>query len=101
MTFDISEQEVRRIAHLARLLLSDEEAARFGGQLGSILHYMARLNELDTAGVEPMAHPLPLHNVFREDLPGRPLDVEQVLANAPDRQTPFFKVPKVLDQESA
>ena len=97
----IDERQVRHIAHLSRLKLTDEEVARFGAQLSSILEYMDKLNEVDTSGVEPTAHPLPIRSVFREDEPAAPLGVEKVLANAPDAVPPYFKVPKVLEQESA
>jgi len=97
----IDEAQVRHIAHLSRLKLTDEEIARFGEQLGGILEYFTKLNEVNTEGVEPTAHPLPVHNVFREDVPQTPIGVERALANAPARETPFFKVPKVLDQEPA
>jgi aspartyl-tRNA(Asn)/glutamyl-tRNA(Gln) amidotransferase subunit C len=101
MTGRIDESEVRRIAHLARLKLGDEEAAQFGEQLGRILEYMQKLNEADTTKVEPTAHPLPVSNVFRNDEPTAPLGVHDVLANAPDSVGTYFKVPKVLDQDSA
>ena len=97
----IDESQVRHIAHLARLKLSDEEIAQFGTQLGAVLQYFEQLNEVNTDGVEPTAHPLPVTNVFREDVPCETLGVERALANAPVRDTPFFKVPKVLDKESA
>lgn len=101
MSGGIDQQQVRHIAHLARLNLSDEEVAQYGGQLGAILDYMDQLNEVDTEGVEPTAHPLPVHSVFREDQPTEPLGVARVLANAPNAAGPYFKVPKVLEQETA
>jgi len=100
MAGKIDEAQVRHIAHLSRLLLSDEEIALFSEQLSSILEYVEQLNRLDTEHVEPTAHALPIHNVFREDEPARPLPVEAVLANAPQSAEGFFKVPKVLEQES-
>ena len=101
MPKSIDESQVRHIAHLARLKLSDAEIAQFGEQLGAVLQYFEQLNEVDTDGVEPTAHPLPVTNVYREDVPVEPLGVEKALANAPARETPFFRVPKVLDQETA
>ncbi len=89
-------KEVRRIAHLARLALSDEQCARYQQQLSTILTYMDKLSEADTAAVAPTAHPHGARNVMRDDEPGRPLGVEGVLANAPVADAPFFKVPKVL-----
>ena len=97
----INADEVRHIAHLARLKLTDEEVAKFGDQLNSVLEYMDKLNEVDTDDVEPTAHALSICNVFREDEPVEPMGVEKVLANAPAKVPPFFKVPKVLDQDSA
>lgn len=97
----IDESKVRAIAHLARLKLTDDEVRRFGDQLSSILEYVDKLSHANTDGVEPTAHPLPVLNVFRDDVPGPSLTVEQALANAPAKDPPFFKVPKVLDQETA
>jgi aspartyl-tRNA(Asn)/glutamyl-tRNA(Gln) amidotransferase subunit C len=101
MARKIDEAMVRHIGRLARLNLSDEEVARFGAQLESVLAYMDKLSEVDTTGVEPTAHPLPVCNVFREDAPAEPIGVDRALANAPMKETPYFRVPKVLDQESA
>ncbi len=97
----IDEKQVRHIAHLARLKLTDEEVARFCEQLSGILEYVEKLGEVNTEGVEPTAHALPVCNVFRDDVPGASLSPEQALANAPAKDPPFFKVPKVLDQETA
>ncbi len=97
----IDEAQVRHIAMLSRLELSDDEVAAFSDQLSDILGYVEKLNELDTEGVEPTAHPLPLRNVLREDEPGEPLAVDDALANAPERAESFYKTPKVIDQDSA
>jgi aspartyl-tRNA(Asn)/glutamyl-tRNA(Gln) amidotransferase subunit C len=86
---------------LSRLELSDKEVSEFSGQLSAILEYVEQLNQLDTEGVEPTAHPLPLRNVFREDEANEPLAIDAALANAPERTASFFKTPKVIDQESA
>jgi aspartyl-tRNA(Asn)/glutamyl-tRNA(Gln) amidotransferase subunit C len=99
---EISLDDVRDVAKLARLALTESQMQALTPQLASILHYVAKVSEADTAGVEPMAHALPLHNVLREDVvePGLPL--EQVLQNAPETDGPFFKVPKVIgDADSA
>lgn len=96
----ITETEVRHIAHLARLKLSDEEVARFSAQLSDILGYMATLNEVDTTDVPPTAHTLPVRNVFRTDEVTAGLTLDAALANAPQREGSFFGVPKVLDQGS-
>lgn len=97
----IDEQQVRHIAHLSRLELTDEEVAQFGQQLGDVLTYVEKLNEVRTEGVAPTAHAMPISNVFRDDAPSESLGVEKALQNAPDKATPYFKVPKVLDQRSA
>ena len=96
----IDETEVRKVAKLARLSLTDSEASRFSSELSSILEYIEKLNELDTDSVEPLAHCLPIHNVFREDTVKSSLDPEKALVNAPQRHEQFFKVPKVLDDNS-
>jgi aspartyl-tRNA(Asn)/glutamyl-tRNA(Gln) amidotransferase subunit C len=103
-TKKISAEQVRHIGLLSRLKLSDEEVALFSEQLSSIVDYFEQLNELDTSTVEPMSHALPIHNVFRTDEPGlttQPLGPDGVLANAPQREGNFFRVPKVLEQDSA
>lgn len=100
----ISADLVRHIGFLGRLKLSDDEVALFSEQLSSIVEYFEQLNGLDTSAVAPMAHALPIHNVFRPDEPGlttRPLGPDGVLANAPQRDGSFFRVPKVLEQDSA
>ena len=66
-------------------------------ELGAILDYVDQLQKIDTQGVEPLAHPLPIHNVFRDDEPGPSLGVDEALANAPDRQGDFYGVPAVLE----
>ncbi|MEK6644919.1 MAG: Asp-tRNA(Asn)/Glu-tRNA(Gln) amidotransferase subunit GatC [Planctomycetota bacterium] len=101
MTQKITEEQVRHIAHLSRLKLSDEEIAQFGVQLAGILAHMESLSEVNTDGIEPTAHPLPMVNVLRDDEPVAPIGVDAALANAPACETPYFKVPKVLDQETA
>jgi aspartyl-tRNA(Asn)/glutamyl-tRNA(Gln) amidotransferase subunit C len=89
----ISEAEVRRIARLARLKLSDEEVASFREQLSAILEAVGKVAELDLSDVPPTAHPLDLVNVWADDEPRPSLTVEEALANAPDRDGSFFRVP--------
>jgi aspartyl-tRNA(Asn)/glutamyl-tRNA(Gln) amidotransferase subunit C len=89
--------EVRKVAKLGRLKLAEADVQRYATQLTAILGYVAQLKEVDVTGVEPMAHPLPLKNVLREDRVTPALPVEAVLANAPARDGVFFAVPKVLD----
>ncbi|MBN1796543.1 MAG: Asp-tRNA(Asn)/Glu-tRNA(Gln) amidotransferase subunit GatC [Sedimentisphaerales bacterium] len=100
MVDKISRVEVEKVAKLARLQLSDEEIEEFTGQLGSILEYVEKMNELDTENVEPLAHCLPVHNVFRDDEVKDSLGTEAALKNAPDSDGEFFKVPKILDDSS-
>src|SRR3954468_23823500 len=93
--------EVRKVATLARLELADADLARMQHQLSAILDYVAQLQALDTEGVEPLAHPLPVPNVFRDDEPAPSLPVDEALRNAPNRTGDFFGVPAVFDTESA
>ena len=93
----ITGKEVRYVADLARLELTPEEVESFTGQLNGILEYMDQLNELDTAGVEPTTHVLPLNNVFRDDDVGHSLGVVDVLANAPEKDRDHFVVPKIIE----
>ena len=93
----LDEAEVRKVAKLGRLKISDADVARYSTQLTAIIGYIAQLKSVDVTGVEPMAHPLPLKNVLREDVVKPALPVEAVLANAPGKDGPYFTVPKVLD----
>ncbi len=101
MAGSLDESAVRHVAHLARLKITDEEAARYADQLSKILDHVRQLNELDTSNVPPTAHPLAVTNVFREDEVRPSWSSDAALANAPDRHGEFFRVPKVLDQEEA
>ena len=100
MTKKIDEAQVRKVAKLSRLELTEAEVAEFTGQLSTILAYVEKMNELDTTGVEPLAHCLPIRNVLREDIVKESLGTEKALANAPQRDEEFFKVPKILDDSS-
>ena len=100
MADKIDQQQVRKVAKLSRLDLSDAEVEEFTGQLSAILDYVEKMNELDTENVEPLAHCLPVHNVFREDVVKESLGAEKVLANAPQQDGEFFRVPKILDDNS-
>ena len=93
----LSNAEVAKVALLARLRVSPEELETFTGQLNSIVDYVAHLQEVDTAGVEPLAHGIEVRNVFRDDVRGEPLPREQALANAPKKNSTSFLVPAVLD----
>jgi aspartyl-tRNA(Asn)/glutamyl-tRNA(Gln) amidotransferase subunit C len=89
----ISRDEVLHVARLARLALSDDEVDRLSAQLNAILEAVGKVSELDLADVEPTAHPLDLVNVWADDEPQESLSVEDALANAPDREAGFFRVP--------
>ncbi|MCL4401129.1 MAG: Asp-tRNA(Asn)/Glu-tRNA(Gln) amidotransferase subunit GatC [Acidobacteria bacterium] len=97
----ITEQEVRYVAGLANLRLSDEEVDRMGADLDEILAHMDKLNELDTTGVTPMAQVLFETGetaTLRQDLPVPPLGQKNALANAPQPGAGCFKVPKVIER---
>ena len=97
----IDTEQVRKVARLARLELTEAEIEEFTGQLGAILAYVEKMNELDTQAVEPLAHCLPISNVFRADEVRESLGPDRTLANAPQRDGSFFKVPKILEDSSA
>lgn len=96
---ELSRDEVRSIAELARLDLCEEEIALYAGQLTKILGYFQHLQELDTSHIAPTASVLPLRNVMRADVAAEPLSPEQVVANAPDADDFQFRVSAVLDEE--
>jgi len=89
--------DIEKVARLARLDLSEEEKVTFGSQLEQILTYMEQLNTLDTSGVEPTSHAIPVYNVFREDEVRPSLPQEEVLAIAPDEEDGHFKVPRIIE----
>ena len=93
----LTADQVRWVAHLARLELTDAELATLTPQLSAIVDYVNQLQQVNTDGVEPLAHALAVHNVFRDDEPAPSLPVDQALANAPQRRDDFFSVPAVLD----
>lgn len=93
---NISKEQVEYVARLARLELTEEEKEKYTQQLNSILGYVRMLEKLDTSAVEPLAHVLPLQNVFRPDETGECLTPDEVLDNAPERLGDFFKVPKIV-----
>jgi aspartyl/glutamyl-tRNA(Asn/Gln) amidotransferase C subunit len=97
MASEIDAAQVRHIARLARLHLTDDEVERFQRELGEILVWFRDLQRVDTDGVAPMAHALPVTNVARDDASQPSLPARQALANAPQRDTDFFRVPRVLD----
>ena len=90
-------QEVRKVARLARLEMSEADLLVMARQLSAILEYVDSLKNLNTDNVEPLAHPLPVQNVFRDDEPGTSLFPDEALCNAPARLGDFFAVPAILD----
>jgi len=92
----ITPEEVRELALLARLALSEQEVARMTGDLGAILTYVDALRELDTSGVEPMTHAVPFDCPLRDDTVQPSLPVDEALANAPRREASFFQVPRIV-----
>ena len=94
---ELTREEIDYVAHLARIALTDQEREVFGAQLASVLGYFRKLDELETTGVRPTAHPLGLRNVFRDDVPGESLPPEALLANAPAHRCGCYQVPRVLE----
>ena len=93
----LTREEVKRVAALARLKFSPEEEEVLTEQLDKILKYMEKLNQLDTGGVEPLAHVVDIVNAFREDEITHQPNTEALLTNAPARERNFFKVPKIIE----
>jgi aspartyl-tRNA(Asn)/glutamyl-tRNA(Gln) amidotransferase subunit C len=96
-TMNISVADVEHVARLARLELSDEEKNLFASQMGAILGYVEKLKELNTEGILPTSHAVPMENAFREDAARPSIGIEKALANAPDRVESFYRVPKVIE----
>lgn len=94
----ISTEEVKHVANLAKLAITEEEAAVFTKQLDAIITFAEQLNELDTESVEPTSHVLDMKNVLREDVPQQGLPREEVLKNAPEHQDGQIKVPSILGE---
>jgi len=93
----VSKEEVAYIANLARLIFTDEEQEKLSGELSKILEYVNQLNEVDTSNVPPLDHVTELQSEFRVDKAEAPLDHEDALRNAPDADTDYFRVPKVIE----
>lgn len=92
----IDEAQVKKIAKLAKIKLSDDEITSYAGQCEKILQYVEKLNELDTSNIAPLAHVHDLTNVLREDVQKGSDNREKYLKNAPDKKGPYFKVPTVI-----
>jgi aspartyl-tRNA(Asn)/glutamyl-tRNA(Gln) amidotransferase subunit C len=95
----IGREDVERVVALARLALDEDELARMARELDAVLGYVASLSRVDTRDVPPTAHVVPLATPLRDDVPSAPLDPEQALANAPEREGSSFVVPKVIEAE--
>ncbi len=89
--------DVKYVANLARLSLTDDEISRFQGQLTQVLEYIEALKKVNVDDVTPTAHAIPRHNVWRDDAEKNSLSVEQALANAPSKNGELFSVPKVVE----
>lgn len=94
----VSKKDVEHVAKLARIDLTEEEKEKFAKQLGDIIEYVDQLNEVDTNGVDPMAHPYPITNVIRADRICYDNTREELLKNAPEEEDSFFKVPKINEE---
>ncbi|KAF0816076.1 MULTISPECIES: Asp-tRNA(Asn)/Glu-tRNA(Gln) amidotransferase subunit GatC [unclassified Cytobacillus] len=93
----ISTDQVKHVAHLARLAMTEEEAKAYTEQLDKMISFAELLNELDTEDVEPTSHVLDMKNVLREDKAKKGLPQEEVLKNAPDHQDGYIKVPSIIE----
>lgn len=93
----VTEKDVQYMAGLARLKLSEEEVKSFAEDMNKILGYMELLDELDTENVEPLEHVIDLESRLRKDKANEPLSHEDALKNAPDADSDYFRVPKVIE----
>jgi aspartyl-tRNA(Asn)/glutamyl-tRNA(Gln) amidotransferase subunit C len=96
----ITRADVEHVARLARLALNDDEITELQEQLARILEHAERVTSLDTEGVPPTSHPVPLANVFRDDKVGDCLTQEEALAGAPEAEAGQFRVPRIIEDES-
>lgn len=94
----ISDETIEYVGILAKLELSDEEKEKAKQDMGKMLDYIDKLNELDTSSVEPMSHVFPVNNVFREDIVTNGNDRENILKNAPEERDGAFVVPKTFEE---
>jgi aspartyl-tRNA(Asn)/glutamyl-tRNA(Gln) amidotransferase subunit C len=95
----ITSDVVRHLAGLSRIALTEDEIGKLTGELGAILDNVAKVNEVATPDVPATSHPIPLINVFRPDVPGETLTIEQALSGAPDHDGSRFKVSAILGEE--
>jgi aspartyl-tRNA(Asn)/glutamyl-tRNA(Gln) amidotransferase subunit C len=94
----LSKDQVKHVAHLARVGITEEDVERFRHQLSDVLDYFERLDRVDIEGVPPTSHTLPLHNVMREDETEPSYDVDDILANAPNQEERRFRVRAILEE---
>jgi aspartyl-tRNA(Asn)/glutamyl-tRNA(Gln) amidotransferase subunit C len=95
----ISQEDVAHLANLARINIPADQLGHYAKQLDAILNAVAEVSSLDTENVVAMSHPVPMTNVFREDVPGVSLTAEQSLSGAPAVEDERFRVPRILDEE--
>ncbi|CAM5217333.1 Aspartyl/glutamyl-tRNA(Asn/Gln) amidotransferase subunit C OS=Ureibacillus acetophenoni OX=614649 GN=gatC PE=3 SV=1 [Ureibacillus acetophenoni] len=93
----LSKEEVKHVAHLARLAITDEDAEKFAEQLGKITYFAEQLSELDTTNVAPTSHVLPIVNVMREDIAVKGLDRDVMMLNVKEQENGQVKVPPILE----
>jgi aspartyl-tRNA(Asn)/glutamyl-tRNA(Gln) amidotransferase subunit C len=91
-------EQMRHVAKLARLALSDEKLHQLMGHINALMRHFERLQALPTDEVEPTSHSIPVYNAFREDVPGTPLPREEALANAPQARDGLFIVPRIVEE---
>ena len=96
---EITPDVVRHLAGLSRIALTDDEIAKMTSELGAIVDNVAKVNEVATPDVPATSHPIPMVNVFRDDIPGTTLTTEQALAGAPEHDGSRFKVSAILGEE--
>ncbi|MCC6375474.1 MAG: Asp-tRNA(Asn)/Glu-tRNA(Gln) amidotransferase subunit GatC [Microbacteriaceae bacterium] len=92
-------EQVAHLAELARIALTSQEISKLTGELGIIIESIAKVSEVATSDVPATSHPMPLTNVFRQDIPGKTLTPDEALAGAPDREGDRFKVASILGDE--
>ena len=93
----VTNDEVRYVANLARLQFNDDEIKSLAGDMNKILEYMELLNEVDTSEVEPLDHVIELESRLRQDAAKKPLSHDEAMKNAPDADSDYFRVPRVIE----
>lgn len=94
---DITKDQVKHVAHLARLAITEDEAEKLTKELSAIIGFAEQLNELDTENVEPTTHVLDMKNVMRKDEPKSTITQEEALKNAPDTKDGHYRVPAIME----